>query len=385
MKILDRYIIQTFLVSLGIVLAAMMGLTLLLDLFFNVSDFLSMSTQAKPVGFGEMLLRIGDYYFYKAFDYFQLLAAPALVVAAAASLVRFNRAREITGLKAAGVSLYRIMWPMIAVGLVVDGLYILNQEGVIPLIAAQLAREPNDLVIQKTFAVDFIRDENNNIIYAPIYDPEMQEMRAEPRRFEGGTVLYWARVRVFLRDARFQAHGSIEAERATWDARQRCWRLTNGLRLPPPKQTDLLERIPTGPEGDPVDVYFTNVGPKEIRRHKAGDFHRYMSYGELRALAEDPMRGNRRQLQVTMHQHITAPILNLLLLLLGLPFVAGREDRNYFASVGIAVALVIAVYVVTFASTAFGNTGHITPLLAAWVPVFMVLPASILAMESLRT
>jgi lipopolysaccharide export LptBFGC system permease protein LptF len=79
------------------------------------------------------------------------------------------------------------------------------------------------------------------------------------------------------------------------------------------------------------------------------------------------------------------PILNLLVLLLGLPFVAGREERNYFASIGVAVVLFIGVYVLSFTSTAFGNAGHLSPLLAAWFPIFVVLPASILSMESLRT
>jgi len=336
------------------------------------------------MGFGALLGNAIRYYFYKAFDYFQLLAAPALLVAAAASLVRFNRSRELTGLKAAGISLYRVMWPMILVGLVVDGLYLVNQELIIPNIAAQLSRDADDLVVQKEFSVDFLRDEHNNIIYAPIYDPEKQEMRAEVKRFEGEAVEFLARVRIFLRDSTFAAHGTIEAEQANWDGKG-CWRLTHGMRLAPLKEADLLELLPTGPEGELVDVYYTNVGPKEIQRHRASDFHRYLSYRELKDLSQDPMRGNRRQLQVAMHQHATSPILNILLLLLGLPFVAGREDRNYFASVGIALGLVIGVFVITFASTAFGNTGHISPLLAAWIPVFVVLPASILSVESLRT
>jgi len=384
MKTLDRYILQTFLVSLAIVLVAMMGLTLLLDLFFNVNDFLKLSTQTQEMGFGTLLGNVVNYYFYKAFDYFQLLAAPALLVAAAASLVRFNRSRELTGLKAAGISLYRVMWPMILVGLMVDGLYLVNQELIIPDIAAQLSRDADDLIVQKEFSVDFLRDEHNNIIYSPIYDPEKQEMQAEVKKFDGDAVEFLARVRIFLRDSTFAARGTIEAERATWDG-QGCWRLTQGFRLPPLKEADLLERLPTAPEGEPVDVYYTKVGPKEIQRHRASDFHRYLSYRELRDLSQDPMRGNRRQLQVAMHQHVTSPILNILLLLLGLPFVAGREDRNYFASVGIAMGLIVGVFVITFTATAFGNTGHISPLLAAWIPVFVVLPASILSMESLRT
>ncbi len=385
MKILDRYVLTTFLVSLLIVMVAMMGLALLLDLFFNVNKFLDLRAEAGEVGFWSLLASVGSYYFYKTFSYFQLLAAPALLVSAASSMVRLNRARELTGIKAAGVSLYRVLWPMILVSLILDGFFIVNQEYLIPSIAVELSRNPDDLDIQDVFPVDFVRDEHNNILYAPCSDPKTQEMLAQARQFPDGTSVFLARVRIFLRDAQYQARGTIEAERAVWDPKGHGWRLTSGLRLPPIREAVLLERVPSGPEGDPVDFYASNVGPGEILRHRSSDFYRYMSYQELKALAQDPMRGNRRQLQVEMHRHVTAPILNILVLLLGLPFVAGRDDRNYFISIGVAIALFIGVFVVTFASTAFGNAGHLGPLLAAWLPVFIVLPASIVSMEAMKT
>ena len=385
MKILDRYILKTFLLSLLISTAALMGIVLILDLVINVNRLFNLSATARLTGFWTIFAGLLDYYFYKLFDYFQWIASPAILVAAAASLVRLNRSREIVGIKAAGVSLYRVMWPMIAVALVMDAFYIVNQELILPAIAVQLARSPDDLEIKKEFAVDFIRDENNNILYAPLYDPKTREMRAEAKILDDGTPFYLARVRVFRRDSKFLPLGTIEAEKAAWDPKAQGWRLTGGVRLPPPKEPTLLDRSPEGPEGDPVDFYASNVGPAEILRHRASDFYRYMAYGELRVLAEDPMRSNRQTLQVTMHQHVTGPIMNLLLLLLGLPFVAGRDDRNYFSSIGVAIGLIVGVYAMTFAATAFGQQGHIGALLAAWLPVFVVLPASVLSMEALRT
>ena len=385
MKILDRYILQTFLLSLLISLAALMGIVLILDLVINVNKLFNLSTAARTTGFWTIFLGVADYYFYKMFDYFQWTISPAILVAAAASLVRLNRSRELTGIKAAGVSLYRVMWPMIAVAIVLDAFYVVNQELILPAISIQLARSPDDPEVKKEFAVDFIRDDNNNIIYAPLYDPKTREMRSEARIKDDGTPLYLARVRIFRRDSKFQPLGTIEAEKATWDPKAGGWRLTGGVRLPPLKEPSLLDRLPEGPEGDPVDFYSSNVGPPQIQRHRASDFYRYMAYGELRALAEDPMRSNRQALQVNMHQHVTGPIMNLLLLLLGLPFVAGRDDRNYFTSIGVAIGLVIGVYAITFAATAFGNQGHVGALLAAWLPVFIVLPASLLSMEALRT
>ncbi|MGB2756026.1 MAG: LptF/LptG family permease [Phycisphaerae bacterium] len=386
MKILDRYIVRTYVFSLVIVFAAMMGLAVILDQFFNVNEFFKGTTAAQPGGFWTILGNMANYYFYKMFEFFQWLAAPSLLVAAAAALVRLNRGQELTSIKAAGVSLYRIMWPMILVALVVDAFYVVNQEGIIPGIAAQLTRDPDDLAVQDRFPVDFIRDEHNNIMYAPLYDPKTHEMLAEPRPVPGSDdLVFMARVRFFLRDSKYKARGTIEAERAVWNPKNRGWDLTAGIKLPPIEETSPLDQPPAGPEGYPYPFYGTNVGPEEILRHRASDFHHYMGYGELKTLAEDPMRGNRRQLQVAMHQHVTMPILNLLVLLLGLPFVAGREERNYFVSIGIAVVLFIGVYVLTFASTAFGNAGHLSPLQAAWLPIFVVLPASILSMESLRT
>ena len=384
-KILDRYILKTYLASLVVVLAALMGIAILLDMAVSANKFLDLKSEMAEAGFWTLVARMADYYFYQAFYYFQLFAALALLVAAAAGMVRLNRTRELTGMKAAGISLYRVLWPIILVGLALDGFYIVNQEILLPRMAVELVRDPDDLNALETFSVEFIRDNENNILYAPIYDPETQEMQAEKKVFEDGRVTFPARVRIFLRDSQYRAMGTIEAERATWDARLGAWRLEGGVRLPPVRQASLLERVPEGPEGEPFPLYYTNVGPEEILRHRTSDFYRYMSYSELKTLARDPMRGNRLQLEVAMHQHITSPILNVLILLLGLPFVAGREDRNYFVGVGLAVALVIGVFILTFAATAFGNAGHVPPIWAAWIPVFLVLPPSILSMEMLKT
>jgi len=384
-RILDRYILKTYLASLLVVMASLMGIAVLLDMAVNVNKFLDLKAETGEMGFWAMLATMADYYFYKGFYYFQLWAALAMLVAAAAAMVRLNRTRELTGIKAAGVSLYRVLWPIIAVGLLLDGFFIVNQELIIPSMAVQLARDPDDLNVQETFDVEFVRDERNNILYAPLYDPKTQTMRAEKKVFEDGRISFLARVRIFERDRNFEPRGTIEAESATWDPELGAWRLKGGVRLPAVRKASLLERAPEQTEGEPFPLYATNVGPDEIRRHRTSDFYRYMSYGELKTLARDPMRGNRLQLEVAMHQHVTQPILNLLILLVGLPFVAGREERNYFVSVGLAVALVIGVFLVMFASTAFGNAGHVPPLWAAWIPVFLVLPPSILSMEMLKT
>jgi lipopolysaccharide export LptBFGC system permease protein LptF len=386
-KILDWYILKTFLVSLAIVMVALIGLALMLDLFFNVNRWLDLTnTPEKTGGFWSLAANVASYYFYKIFDYYQMLASPAILVAAATTFVRFNRSREMIGIKAAGISLYRVMWPVILVAMAMDGFFILNSEVILPNIIIQLSRTPGDYVAPKSFPVEFIRDEHNNILYAPTYDPSKRQMLSETRETLDGAPSIMAHVWILLRDEKFQPRGTIEATSATWDEAAHVWRLENGVKLPPMLAGAYTEYDGPRAGAQPWDVYASNIDPTAVQRHRAVDYYRYMGYTELQALAFDPMRGNSRQIQVTMHQHVTAPIMNMLLLLLGLPFVAGRDDRNYFMSIGLAMIMVVVVFVVTFAATAFGNTGHISsPLLAAWLPVFLILPASILAMESLKT
>jgi len=384
MKLLDRYILQTFFVSLLIVGISMVGLTLVLVVFFNMDEFLDTRGSQQALGFWTILWNIGDYYFYKFFEFFKMLAGLWLLTAAAATLARFNRNQELATVKAAGISMYRVLWPLIVTALVVDGLYIVNQEIIVPHFAVEIARSPNDLAGESLTRVEFIRDDRNNILFAPVYDPEKKEMRASTKAIEGDTVKVLARVRIFLRDSSYNALGTIEADRANWDAARGGWVLVGGRQYKAAEALPLLDRAPEQAEGAPVDFYATNVGPETIQRYRANDFYKYLSYRELQELARDPLH-NRRGLQVVMHRHVTDPIMLILTLLLGLPFVAGREEQSYLASISIAFILQIGVMILAFAFMAFGDTGHISPLWAAWVPPFVVLPASILAMESLRT
>jgi lipopolysaccharide export system permease protein len=384
-RILDRYILATYLVSLLIVVLAITGGVVLMDMGLSVNKFLDLREESTEVGFLSMLGHMADYHLRRALFFFKYWAPLALLVSAAAAMVRLGRTRELTGIKAAGVSLYRVLWPIIAVGLVLNGFYIVNQELVIPNMAAELARDPDDLEAAEMFDVEFVRDEQNNILYAPIYDPQTRTMMAEKKVFADGRITFPARVRVFLRDSDYNALGTVEAESATWDPDLGAWRLKGGVRLPPVRKASLLEPVPEAPEGEPFPLYYTNVGPEELERHRSGDLYRYMSYSELKMLARDPMRGNRLQMEVAMHQHVTQPILNLLILLLGLPFMAGREERSYVVSIGLAFVMVIGVFAVWFVATFFGNAGHVSPIWAAWIPVFLILPPSILSMEMLKT
>jgi len=387
MKILDRYILCTFLFSFVVVLVAVIGMAVTLDLVINLDEFTKEGAAQVPKGIWQVLFDGCRYSFYKVFDYFQMLCGTVLLVAAAITLARLNKSNELAGIKASGISVYRVMWPIILCALAFNVLFLANQEYIIPRFAVQLTREPDDLDALEEFPVRYMRDAHNNVIYSPVYLPDKQMMTGGRviRHKRTGQLIPSVRPMIILRDSQNRLVGTIVADSAVWDARRGLWRLEGGMKYKSMKAATPFGRPPAEPPPEPCAFYKTNIGSDQIERQRSPDFYNYLSYGEVKELARDRERGNWRELAVAKHKHFAKPILNIVLLLLGLPFVVGQEGKSYILSVLICSGLVLSMFAVEYATTEFGNAGHVRPVLAAWLPVFIFFPFSVLAMDSVRT
>lgn len=387
MKILDRYILRTFLFSFLVVLTAVLGMAVTLDLVINLDEFTEEGISQVEQGFGHLLFVVCRYYFYKTFFYFQQLAGTVLLVAAAITLARFNKTNELAAIKASGVSVYRVMWPILLCALAFNGLFLINQEYVIPSFAAQLIRDADDLDASEVFPVRYIRDDNNNLIFAPSYIPSEQTMVSGPSVTDKktGLPIPSARPMIILRNADNHLIGYIVADKATWDRKRKSWRLLNGRQFASMKAAAPLGRPTAAPPSKKREFYQTNIGPHQIERQRSPIFYTFLSYSEVKQLSLNKNRGNWRELAVAMHKHFAKPILNLVLLLLGLPFVVGKEGKSYVVSILLCLGIVLAFFATEYAITEFGNAGHIAPALAAWLPVFIFSLIGAFTLDSIRT
>ena len=78
-----------------------------------------------------------------------------------------------------------------------------------------------------------------------------------------------------------------------------------------------------------------------------------------------------------IHSRIVQPFSDIALLLLGLPLVAARDNRNVFVAIGMCVGLVGLFYLVSIACQQLGSNMLISPALAAWSPLMVFVPASV--------
>jgi lipopolysaccharide export system permease protein len=159
MKILDRYVLVSFLKNYLISFMVLVGMYVVLDMVFNFDELANLKTKtAGDSGFESVLTSIGsiaDFYFHQAFLFFVHLSGIIPVVAAAFTLMRLSRFNELTAVLAAGVPLLRVAMPIIIAGVIVNGLMIADQEIVIPRIMHKLTRDHDELTRSdaKTFDI----------------------------------------------------------------------------------------------------------------------------------------------------------------------------------------------------------------------------------------
>src|SRR5262249_17281121 len=132
--------------------------------------------------------------------------------------------------------------------------------------------------------------------------------------------------------------------------------------------------------------YFLHTDASFRQLTRKPDWFYYESTSDLLELAKDQMGCQRRGEVVAMLQRrLTSPLLDLILVLLGIPIMFGRFERNLYLKLGVCMI----VYAV-FQSSQFvcGNLAQhewMDPIIAAWLPVFLFGPMALLLADGMKT
>src|SRR6201993_1856632 len=108
MRLLDRYVIRNFLQAYVYCIAGFLSIWLIFDVSDNISTFIDEK-------FGFMLTV--KYYLTQVPEVFIILLPVSLLLALLFALGRMSRANEIVSMLTAGVSIPRVLAPLIVVGL----------------------------------------------------------------------------------------------------------------------------------------------------------------------------------------------------------------------------------------------------------------------------
>lgn len=343
--ILDDYVMRDFAVNLGLVVGSLLVLSLIFTVFELLSDILK--NQVSPYVVGEYLLNVTPYFLYNTAQYGVLLAV--LI-----TLGLMQRSNEVTALKATGISVYRIIIPVLLVAVMVAAALFVSDQFYLPhtnkrqdALLSKIKGKPAQTYLNPYRR--WIFGQHSTIFYYQLFDSDKNQ---------------FGDLSVFQFDpATFQLVDRIYSDRATWDARLQRWVCSSGW-----------ERSFAGPairDYHPFDVStFNSVSEppdyfkKEVRQSLE------MNYEQLRRYIHDLQQSGFEvvKLKVQLQKKIAFPVITFVMGVLAIPFALSAGKRGAMAGVATAIGIAVVYSVVSGLFEAMGNISQLPPVLAAWSP-----------------
>ncbi|MBI1369467.1 MAG: LptF/LptG family permease [Planctomycetes bacterium] len=378
MRTLDRYILRLFLMNLVILFAVMIGLIILLDLITNFDEFVQAAQRIEggwwAHAWGVMNAMV-DFYGPILFLLFVYLVGLPPVGAAGFTLAALIRNRELVAMMAGGISLHRVALPILVVGFAANVLMVADQELVLPAMAQKLGRTRAEIKLGqiRQTPIRLMPDGNGSLFTAAKFDLEHNTLHQV-------SILR----RQKIDDARFgRATERISAAQAIWDDKNKGWQLENGYGLMNDLGTD--NRSPFA-ERKPVEVNFiaSDLDPISIMLNKRAEFRKLLSLRQLTELIHSSGAVDVADLERIRHSRFSLPVINMLILMMGVPFFLVRAPANLLRQSIKAAVVCIGAWASGFIMLQIAP-GALPPAAIAWMPVAMYLPMAFYRMDTVET
>lgn len=375
MRIIDRYMLRMYLRTLIVCFLSLAGLYIVIDAFTHLDELLELAAQrSSPLGL------LCEYYGARVLTFFDRTSALMTLVAATFVATSLQRSNELSALMGAGIPKARVVAALIGGALAISLLAAVNREVFIPPFRDRLMRDLRDWDGRAEKRFDPRYDNRTDILINGHHTLAAEQcivqptFRRQPDMGQFGTQL--AAEKAYYRPAGKGRPGGY------WLA---------GVQTP----KNLREVASFSLDGNPVvlsprdtswlkdDQCFV-VSDVSFAQLVAGNaWRQFSSTPELIAGLYNPSLDLASDVRVLVHARIVQPILDMTLLLLGLPIVLSRQNRSIFVAAGICVLLVAVFVLVILASQAAGNSYLIGPALAAWCPLMIFVPIARLTVETL--
>jgi LPS export ABC transporter permease LptG/LPS export ABC transporter permease LptF len=349
--ILDEYVMGSFLRNFALVIVTLVVLFIIFTFFELIGDILRYRTP---------LVVVGDYLINLIPFILNQIMPLCSLVAVLITFGALNRTSELTAMKATGISLYRIVAPMLVVATLLSALLFVFDETYLP--AANRRQEALLSEIKGKPAQTFLRpdrkwmsgqtsgnDQPTRIFYYQFFDPDKNE---------------FANLTVFeFQPGTFNLSRRIFAQSARWDDTVNEWIFADGWQRTFHGESALSYQpftVSTFPEIREQPTYFK----KEDRQSQE------MSYTELSSYIQDLKQSgfDTMRLRVQLNHKLAYPLMTLILAILAIPFALFAGKRGGIAGVGTAIGVAICYWVVAGVFENLGDVNSLPAILAAWSP-----------------
>jgi len=338
-SILDRYAFRKVLKPFALILAVFTGIFVIIDLFDHAHSFID-----NQASLGAVLL----YYVYYLPLIVVLTSPIAILLATLLAIGGMARGNEIMALKGSGVSLYRLMMPVLAFAVLVSVANVVVGELLLPPATRSRLRIKQTHITKRASEI---------VTSDPLFVTPDGTMFIARRLNTRTNTLEEVTVEEF--DNEFRPVSRLDAARAVWEGSS--WVFYEGTMRRFTGDADDVTRFDrldpghAGPHPDELGV--RKLQPDEM------PYRELRSYIlKLRASGRDP-----RNLAVQLQLKIAFPFVTVIMTLLGGALAAGARRSGFALAFTAALAVSFFYYGVLQVGQVLGRQGILVPWLAAWI------------------
>jgi lipopolysaccharide export system permease protein len=357
MRLLDRYLVRELMIPLSYCLGGFLVFWISADLMSDLNTI-----QQAKLGF----LEIVEYYFVRTPELLTVVLPVALLLALLYVFTNLTRHHELTAMRAAGLSLWRLCAPYLTVGFLLSlALYaltevwmpdsleraeeILKRHTTKQLTASERAWR-NDLKFRNDRDERFWRVRSYNVETGEMLDPYVQWRAPDGTRRQvlAARATRTNGVWTFFDARQFAANASPNSEQ--------LWQSTNRLEIREFDET---------PEQIRSEIKVSQLENVQAAKRAKLSIGEILNYKRLHPNLKPK---DRAKLDTTLYARLASPWTCLVVVLIAIPFGAPSGRRNAFVGVAASIFICFTYFVVQRFGLALGTGGYISPMAAAFLP-----------------
>ena len=356
MKRIDFYLIKEFLLILVGGLIGFWAVFVVVDAVENLDRFIDASVPIKI---------IMSYYFYASPWFISIGLPMAVLISTIFTVGLLSKRNELTAMKSAGVSLYRLAAPLIVCSIVISILSFFFDDQVVTVGNQNRKRIEKEHVIKT-------RRKGYNARKRNIFLQKSDQFHIAIDRYQPKLKKAVGIAMQFLDDGRLTER--IDANSMSWSEEEKGWRVnTYALRSFHPDGFESSVKLSRGDTLLTID--FT---PEDLEREAISPEEK--NYAQLKVFIQELVESgvDTTRWEVNLYGKVSFALTNLIVVLFAFPLVASKQEGGIAFGAGMSVFVIFGYYAFIRFGQTLGYKGILEPMLSAWIGNIVFLAGGIL-------
>lgn len=359
-NILDRYIIRKYLAIFSLIFFGLLLVFAIVTFFERIDNIYEHK---------KSIMLLLEFIRYSTPDFIRYILPASALTTALLSLGLLTKFNEVTAMKACGVSVYRLILPVVVLAVIGSFFSFYIQENIVPYSnkkAEETWHKITDVPPRSYSYLDrrwVLGKDRSRIFHYNYFDPQ-KSVFSELSIYDFDSSSWSLQRRIYAEKARLGEGLLMLAD---------CWlrEFSGGAPAKYEKKEKMNIDLVEGRD------YF-------LKEYKEPD---QMSYGELRQYVKELEERdfNTVRFKVDLQSKMSFPLACLVMTLLGIPFAFSMGRRGALVGIGLSIAISMVYWGAIGIFEGFGYLNYLNAFLAAWGPNLIFGLGGLYLLFTLRT